>query len=146
MSGFTVSGPQVIFCKEYRCNSHQVAKAAENTTMTITSLAGTKYLGCGKYVAYPKGHIYCECCYSWKSLDITNRAWVLHKCGDLMEDSLVCEDCCKRMSFPSYVSVPLCGTFHASTIKPKSVSIVKRLCKWLGKKDTPQYDPNYLWD
>ena len=150
MSGFIVDGPHVTFCKEYRCDSFQVAKAAENTYMTITSVAGTKYLGCGSYVAFPKGQMYCECCFSWKNLNMTNRAWAVHYNGRLVEPFLVCEECSKKMSIPSIVSQPLCGTFRASSMKPKAkakcISVAKSLGKWLCKSKVVEYDPDYLWD
>lgn len=144
MSGYKVSGHHVTFCKEYRCIGHEMATAAENTTMTITSVAGTKYLGCGQYVGFPKGNMYCGCCFSWKPLDMNNKAWVVHLTGQLIEPSLVCEGCSRKISFRYQVSQPLCGT-HVRP-RAKSSSIVKRLCKWWRSKNVPEFDPDYQWD
>lgn len=148
MSGFTVYKNHVTFCKNYCCDNYQVAKAADNTYMTINSVAGTKYLGCGSYVAFPKGQMYCECCYSWKQLDMANRAWVAHYMGKLIEPFLVCEDCSKKMTIHFIDSYPLCGTFRISYIKSKSrcKRIVNGITNWLCKNKVVDYDPTYLWD
>jgi hypothetical protein len=143
MSGYKVSGSYVTFCKEYRCTGYEMATAVENTTMTITSIAGIKSLGCGQYVAFPKGNMYCGCCYSWKPLDMNNRGWAMYYGGNLIELSLVCEGCSRKMSFTRIVSRPLCG---APMPEPKSPSLVKRLCKWWRTRNVPKFDPDYQWD
>jgi hypothetical protein len=143
MSGYTVSGPNVTFCKEYYCTGIEMATAVENTTMTITSIAGLKSLGCGQYVAFPKGGMYCGCCYSWKPLDMNNKGWAVYFGGHLIEPSLVCEECSRKMSIVNVVSRPLCGALMR---KPKSPTFVKRLCKWWRSRNTLKYDPDYQWD
>jgi hypothetical protein len=146
MSGFTVSGPHVTFCGKYCCSGFEMAHAAENTTMIITSVAGCKYLGRGNHVVFPKGNMYCGCCFSWKSLDMNNKAWAVHLGGTLIEPFLVCEGCAMKISVESLVSQPLCGTLRVSKRKIKSPTFVKRLCKWWRTSNAPQFDPEYQWD
>jgi hypothetical protein len=92
--------------------------------------------------------MYCECCFSWKTLNMTNRAWAVHYTGQLVEPFLVCEECSKKMSIPTFVCQPLCGTSRASSTKPKAkcISVAKCLGKWFCKKNVVEYNPDHLWD
>jgi hypothetical protein len=92
--------------------------------------------------------MYCECCFSWKNLDMSSRAWAVYCDHQLVEPFLVCEECSKKMPIPTCVSQPLCGTFRASSPKPKAkcISFAKRLSKWLCKSKVVEYNPDYMWD
>ena len=126
------------FCKEYSCYGFEMAEATSNTMMKISSVAGSSYLGCGRYVVFPKGQMYCAGCYSWKALDQANKAWAISKAGQLIEPFLVCEGCSKEMACPHLVSSALCGEVHASQMKPKHASVKKMLGKWLRPRNVPQ--------
>jgi len=127
MSGYTVTGPQVRFCKEYLCCGFHVAKAIENTTMVITSVAGSVYAGCSQYVVFPKGRMYCQSCFSWKQLDTCNRAWTITDKINLFEPYLVCEECSTDAQAQSKCQA-VCATVHACNLhvtKPKHSNIQK---------------------
>jgi hypothetical protein len=144
MCGVIIDKHQVVFLKKYRCVGFNMAQAAENTTLTITSLAGIKYLGRGKYVVFPKGHMYCDCCYSMQPLNMDNKAWVVSYKGQLVEPFLVCETCSKKMA--SFTSQPLYASCNASQLPNKQPVFLDKVCKLLCIKITPDIHEDIMWD
>lgn len=144
MTNVKVNGSRVTFCKNLTCNAFEVANATENTTMKVTKNHSSLYLGCSQYVLYPIGDMFCQRCYYWKPLNMTNRAWAVSTRGELVEEFLVCEECSKDMEHPKTTSQALCATIHASQLKPKETFISKLKQKFLASSKKPQ--TTTVWD